>query len=370
MGKTIYTMLSAKNAGIFKKFSSEKTHAFPLSAYFAKAYSSIKGSLCKILTVFSENASDKNENNKSTKIKQLQFNPLFFKKLFTPQNLVPLLIAVVILILVASQSIFIVHQTQKAIVVQLGNPRNITFGPGMHFKIPLIQNVIYFDARILDYDARPAEALTSDKKTIMLDNYARWRIISPIDFYRTVRTIPAAQARLDAVVYSHLRAQLGSHTLTEVVSSERSEIMEKVTEDTSRQMKEFGIEVIDVRIKRTDLPRENQRAIFDRMRAERERQAKQYRSEGTEESTKIRSEADKERAIILADANYQAQVLQGEGDGEAARIYGDAFSKEPSFYEFQRGLQAMQKSLSGNSKIFLSGDHPLLQSLKLPDSKN
>lgn len=275
-----------------------------------------------------------------------------------------LIIALLILIVLGSQSIFVVHQTQTAIVVQLGDPLNKTFGPGLHFKIPFIQNVIYFDARILDYDARTAEALTSDKKTIMLDNYARWRIISPIDFYRTVRTLPAAQARLDAVVYSQLRAQLGSHTLTEVVSSKRPEIMETVTERTSQQMKEFGIEVVDVRIKRTDLPQENQRAIFDRMRAERERQAKQYRSEGSEESTKIRSEADKERAIILADANYTAQVLHGEGDANAAQIYGAAFSKSPEFYDLQRGLEAMQKSLQQDSKIFLSHDHPLLQAIQ------
>ncbi len=262
------------------------------------------------------------------------------------------------------QSIFIVHQTEKAIVVQLGDPLDDTYGPGLHFKVPFIQNVIYFDARMLDYDARTAEALTSDKKTILLDNYARWRIISPIDFYRTVRTLPAAQARLDAVVYSHLRAQLGSHTLTEVVSSNRAEIMQEVTKLASEQMKEFGIEVVDVRIKRTDLPPENQRAIFDRMRAERERQAKQYRSEGTEESTKIRSTADKERAIILADANYKAEVLRGEGDAEAAKIYAEAFTQAPEFFDLQRGLEAMENSLKTDSRIFLSPDHPLLKPIK------
>ncbi len=275
-----------------------------------------------------------------------------------------LLIFLILAALLATQSIFIVHQTQNALVVQLGNPQDKIYTPGLHFKLPFIQNVIYFDSRILDYDARPAEALTSDKKTILLDNYARWRIINPLQFYRTVRTIPAAQARLDAVVYSQLRAQLGSHTLTEVVSSQRSEIMEAVTKAASTQMKEFGIEVVDVRIKRTDLPQENQRAIFERMRAERERQAKQYRSEGSEESTKIKSEADKERAVILADANYKSQVIRGEGDSEAAKIYGDAFSKSPEFYDLQRGLEAMQKSLKSDSRIFLSPDHPLLKSIK------
>ncbi len=276
----------------------------------------------------------------------------------------PLIIVALLLVLVGSQCIFVVHQTQKAIVLQLGDPLDGVYGPGLHFKLPLIQNVVYFDARILDYDARTAEALTSDKKTILLDNYARWRIISPIDFYRTVRTIPAAQARLDAIVYSHLRAQLGSHTLTEVVSTSRSEIMETVTQLASEQMEEFGIEVIDVRIKRTDLPQENQIAIFDRMRAERERQAIQYRSEGTEESTIIRSEADRERAIILADANYQSQVIRGDGDAQAAQIYAEAFSNSPEFYEFQRGLEAMETSLQSDSRIFLSPDHPLFNSIQ------
>ena len=192
---------------------------------------------------------------------------------------------IIILVLIGSQSIFIVNQTEKALVIQLGDPVDKVFGPGLHFKIPLIQTVVRFDARVLDYEARAAEALTSDKKAIVLDNYARWRIIDPLQFYRSVRTIPGAQARLDDVVYSQLRAQVGRHSLTEVVSSKRSGIMADVTRRASDIMKEYGIEVVDVRIKRTDLPAENQRAIFGRMRAERERQAKQYRSEGVEEAT-------------------------------------------------------------------------------------
>ena len=237
-----------------------------------------------------------------------------------------LLVILAALVLVGWQSLFIVHQTQQAIILQLGHPKDVVYRPGLHFKIPLIEDVLYFDARILDYDARPAEAITSDKKTIVLDNYARWRIVDPLLFYRTVRTIPNAQARLDAVVYSQMRAHVGRQTLTEVVSSARSAIMDSVTAQASQQMKEFGIEVIDARIKRTDLPAENQRAIFDRMRAERERMAKQYRSEGAEESTKIRSSADKERVLILAEANRNSEILRGEGDAEAAAIYANAFS--------------------------------------------
>ncbi|MBQ8664958.1 MAG: protease modulator HflC [Mailhella sp.] len=275
--------------------------------------------------------------------------------------LVLLLLGVVILL---QQSLFIVQQTQQALVIQLGHPLNRVYGPGLHMKLPFIQNVVYFEARILDYDARPAEALTSDLKSIVLDNYARWKIIDPLLFYRTMRTETNAQARLDAVIYSQIRAHIGRHTLTEVVNDKRTDIMDSVTEKASQQMKEFGIKLVDVRIKRTDLPAENQRAIFDRMRAERERQATQYRSEGAEQSTKIRSEADKERALILAEANKQSQVLRGEGDAEAARIYAEAFSRSPEFFSFQRGLEALRKSLGENTRMVLTPDSPLLQPIK------
>lgn len=281
------------------------------------------------------------------------------------QHKISILVSVLVIVLiVSSQSIFVVNQTEKALVLQLGDPVDHIFGPGLHFKIPFIQKVIFFDARILDYDARAAEALTSDKKTIVLDNYARWRIINPLEFYRTVRTIPGAQARLDDVVYSQLRAQVGSHTLTEVVSQNRSNIMSDVTRRTSEIMKEYGIEVIDVRIKRTDLPSENQRAIFGRMRAERERQAKQYRSEGVEESTKLRSQADKEQAIILAEANRKASIIQGEGDATAAKIYADTFQKSPEFYEFQRGLEALRNGLKENTHMVLTNDDPFFRSIQ------
>ena len=271
-----------------------------------------------------------------------------------------LLIPLILLIALGSQSLFTVHETQKAMLIQLGEPVDEVLGPGLHFKIPFIQRVEYFDARILDYDARSAEALTSDKKTIVLDNYARWIISDPLLFYRSVRTSPRAQARLDDVVYSQLRAQVGRHTLTEVVSSKRGSIMEDVTKRTSDIMKQYGITVVDVRVKRTDLPKENQLAIFGRMRAERERQAKQYRSEGTEEALKLRSEADREQAVILAEANRRASVIRGEGDAAAANIFADAFERSPEFYAFQRGLEALRKGLSENTRIVLTPEVPFL----------
>lgn len=274
----------------------------------------------------------------------------------------PILASALVILAVAllSQSYFTVHQTQKAIVLQLGEPLPEVFGPGLHFKLPFIQKVEYFDSRVLDYEARSREAFTVDKKAIVLDNYARWKIINPLQFYRTMRTIPGAQARLDDVVYSQLRALVGAYTLTEVVSSHRSAIMKEVTDKVSELMKPFGVEVLDVRIKRTDLPTENQRAIFERMRAERERQAKQYRSEGEEESTRIRSDADRQRALIIAEASREAQVERGQGDAKAAGTYSEAYNKSPDFFAFQRWLEAMRKSFHENSKLVISNGAPIL----------
>ena len=272
----------------------------------------------------------------------------------------PLVLAVLLVLAMGSQCFFTVHQTEKALVLQLGDPLPDVYTPGLHFKLPFIQNVVYFDARVLDYEARSREAFTVDKKAIVLDNYARWKIIDPLQFYRTMRTIPGAQARLDDVVYSQLRALVGAYTLTEVVSSHRATIMKEVTNKVSSIMQPFGVEVLDVRIKRTDLPSENLRAIFGRMSAERVRQAKQYRSEGDEEAARIRSDADRQRAVILAEATRDAQVKRGEGDAKAAGVYADAYNRAPEFYAYQRWLEAMRASFSKNSRMVLSNETPLL----------
>lgn len=262
------------------------------------------------------------------------------------------------------QSLFTVNQMQSAIVLQLGEPMNEVYKPGLHFKIPFIQKVVYFDARVLDYEATSREAFTVDKKAIVLDNYARWRITDPLQFYRTMRSLVGAQARLDDVVYSQLRAMVGGYTLSEVVSTQRAAIMTEVTQKVKDIMTQFGVEVLDVRIKRTDLPAENLRAIFGRMRAERERQAKQYRSEGEEESTRIRSDADRQKAIILADAARDAQIIRGDADARAAQIYAEAYNKNQDFYAFQRRLEAMRLSFGENSKMVLSTPESILTPLK------
>ncbi|WP_147819887.1 protease modulator HflC [Salidesulfovibrio onnuriiensis] len=264
--------------------------------------------------------------------------------------------------LLLTQIMFTVDQTEQAIVLQLGKPVHPNaLGPGLHFKLPIVQDVVYFDSRILDYDAKPEEITTEDKKYMNIDSYAKWRIANPLLFYQKVRTIPGAQARLDDIIRSQLRVSLGRYTLIEVVSHKRSEIMSNVTERTQKQLLPYGIEVVDVRIKRTDLPTENASAIFGRMKAERERQAKQYRSEGEEKSARIKAQADKERSIILAEANKEAAIIRGEGDAEATRIYAEALGQSPEFYAFKRSLDAYRKGLKDNSRFIFTPDSPFLQ---------
>ncbi|WP_300156977.1 protease modulator HflC [Solidesulfovibrio sp.] len=261
----------------------------------------------------------------------------------------------------AAQTVYVVDQTEKAIVLQLGKPTGDAKGPGLHAKIPFIQNVVYFDARLLAYDAKTAEILTLDKKNLVVDNYARWRIVDPLLFYRTLRTVGRAHARLDDIIYAELRVALGQYTLQDVVSQKRAAIMGEVTQKSTQILKPYGIEVVDVRIKRTDLPPENAQAIYGRMRAERERQAKLYRSEGWEEMEKIKSGADKDRAVLLAEAERQAEVLRGAGDAEAAVVWAEAVSKAPEFFSFTRSLEAYQKALGHKSRLVLTPQSPFLK---------
>jgi len=275
-----------------------------------------------------------------------------------------LFLGVLALLFGASQCLYSVFQSQNALVLQLGRPVGSPQGPGLHFKLPLIQNVIYFDTRVLEYNAKSAEVLTSDKKTIVVDNYAKWKIIDPLMFYQTVKTVPQAQMRLDEIIYAQVRVALGQYTLTEIVSVKRPEIMAQVTRESSDLVHEYGIEVVDVRIKRTDLPAENERAIYGRMRAERERQAKQYRSEGQEEAAKIKSSADRDRTVLLADAQKQADATRGEGDAEATRIYAEALNQAPEFYVFKRSLDAYVTSFKDKTRVILTPDNRFLELMR------
>ncbi|MDL2314264.1 protease modulator HflC [Desulfovibrio sp. OttesenSCG-928-C14] len=267
--------------------------------------------------------------------------------------------------LVASQSIFTVHQTERAIVLQLGEPVRGISDPGLHFKLPFIQNVVYLDRRILTYDATRASAYTSDNKNIVLDNFTRWRIkagdANSLSFYRTLRTAARAQDRLGDIVNSELRVVIGRYTLTEVITTKRQEIMREVIIRANALTDEYGVEIVDVRLKRADLPDANQVAVFDRMRAERVRLATQYRSEGREESLKIRSGAELQETRLLSEARNKAQVIKGEGDAEAIKIFAEALQQSPEFYEFSRSLEVYKNSFKDNTRVLLPLDSRLLR---------
>ncbi len=261
------------------------------------------------------------------------------------KNVIVLIVIVGIIAAALATSLFTVDETEQAIVFQLGKFIKEVKQPGLHFKIPLIQAVHRFEARILEYDAEEKPIITQDKKHLVIDNYARWKIIDPLKFYQTVGSESKAQSRLDDIVFSELREELARHTLTEIVSVNRKQIMHKVAEQCAQKASDYGIQVIDVRIKRADLPSENTYSVFDRMKAERQRIAKKYRSEGEEESVKIKAQTDKDKTILLAESYMEAEKTKGEGDAEALRIYAQAYEKDTEFYSFVRTLEAYEKSL-------------------------
>lgn len=279
------------------------------------------------------------------------------------RNIVGVIVAFLALMFIYG-GVMIVDETEQIVIVQLGKPvRNIT-EPGLNFKIPFIQSATVFEKRLLEYDSAPNTILTQDKKNLTLDNYAQWRITDPLKFMQTMRTQSLAQSRLDDIIYSSLRVQLGTHLMHEIVSTMRDSLMQKVTENASFTAKDYGIEIIDVRIKRADLPRENEQAVFDRMKAERERMAKQYRSEGKEEAVKIRAETDKDREIILADAYKAAQTVRGDGEAQAIKIYARAYQSDPDFYEFVRTMEAYVEIFDDKTKLVLTPESEFLRYLK------
>lgn len=269
---------------------------------------------------------------------------------------------------VLKQVFIIVDEREQVIVTQFGEYIRTIQKPGLAFKMPFLHSAIRFDRRILVSDAPQAEYLSQDKKRLVADPITRWRIADPLKFFKTVRDESGARARLDDLVFSELRGEVASHTFATVIGSKREAIMDNVARSVRTKAGEFGIEVVDVRIKRADLPREVQQSVFARMQAEREREAKRYRSEGEEEANKLRSQTDKERTIVLADAEQNAQKLRGEGDATASRIYADAYGKDPEFYRFVRSLQSYELFLSKRSTVLLSADSPLLRYVAGPHS--
>jgi membrane protease subunit HflC len=241
--------------------------------------------------------------------------------------------------------------------------------PGLHAKLPFIQTLRRFDKRVLAADAAPAEYLTLDKKRVVVDSVARWRIADPLAFFQSVATLDGARARIEDIVFSELRREFASKDFAPVTSELREPTMEAVAEAARSRTRDFGIDLIDVRIKRADLPSEVQQSVFARMVAERGRIAKRYRSEGEEESAKLRAETDKQREILLAQAYERSQRLQGEGDAAATAIYANAYEQDPRFYTFLRTLEAYDSVLTRDTLLVLPGDAALFRLLESPPSE-
>lgn len=275
-----------------------------------------------------------------------------------------LLVVIVLGLIIFFTTVFTVDEREQVVILQFGDPVRTITEPGLHFKLPVpFQSAITFDNRLLEYDVAPEEVLSKDKKTIIVDNYVRWRIKDPLLFLKTVQAIPNAVTRLDDIVYSELRQELGKHNMTEIITETREEIMETVTRASDKSTDEYGIEVVDVRIKRVDLPRENEMSIYARMDAERKRQANKFRSEGSEEAQKIRASTEKEKTIILANAYKESQEIRGEGEARALEIYANAYNKDVDFYEFMRTLEAYKKIIDNKTTLVLPADSKLFKVL-------
>lgn len=257
-------------------------------------------------------------------------------------------------LLIAFNAFFTVHQAQQAIVLQFGEPRREIKEAGLHFKRPLLENVIYFDKRLLDFDADAQEVIMLDQRRLVVDAFARYRIVNPLLFYQTVGTENAMRARLGAIVNASLRNVLGSVPFSAVLSNRRSELMRQISDLVVREARPFGVEIEDVRIMRADLHPDNSPAIYARMQTEREREARTERAQGAEASQRIRAEAERDRTVIIAEAQRQAQVLRGQGDAEATRIFAEAFNRDPQFYSFYRSLQAYRQAIGEGTTLVLT----------------
>ena len=267
---------------------------------------------------------------------------------------------VIIAIIILFNALFIVRQTQQTLILQFGDPIRIIQKPGLNIKIPLIQSAIYYDIRILEFDAEVEEVILSDQKRLLVDAFIRYKIVDPLKFYQAVGNENGFKARVTGLLSGSLRRVMGGDPLEVVLSQDRTSLMEKIQEGINLEAVNFGVSIVDVRIKRADLPKANSEAIFGRMRAEREKEARQFRAEGAEESQKIKARAEKNKVIIVAEAKKKSQIIKGLGDEEAVRIYANAFNKDKEFFAFYRSMEAYKQA-------FLEGeDDPTL--ILSPDS--
>ena len=271
-----------------------------------------------------------------------------------PKFIVPAIIVIGVLLF---QSIIIVQEINQAIVLQFGDPKKIISKAGLNFKLPFVQNVVFLDKRILNLDNAPQEVIASDQKRLIIDAITRFQITDPLKFYISVGNERVARSRLSTIINSRIRGVLGTQELATLLSTDRTKQMAIIQSDVNEEAKSFGIKIIDVRIKRADLPPANSDAIYKRMQTEREREAKEFRAEGAEIAQKIRSTADKDVTVLLANANKKSEIMKGEGDGQRNKIFASAFGRDPQFFAFYRAMQAYEKALiGGETSMVLSPD--------------
>jgi membrane protease subunit HflC len=266
------------------------------------------------------------------------------------------IVALAVIVVTAASTLFTVQQTQQVLITQFGQPIRVINEPGLHYKIPFIQSVITFDRRLLDFDAPGEEVILGDQRRLIVDSFTRYRITDPLEFYRTVgATEGGIRGRLNSIVSSSLRRVLGNEPLLSVLSTDRTRIMAEIRGQVNTEARQFGIEVVDVRIRRADLPEENTQAILSRMQSERERVAREARAEGAEIGQRVRAGAERERTVLIAEAQAQSDVLRGQGEQEAIRIVAEAFSKDLDFFQFWRSMQAYREAFSeGNTRMVMT----------------
>jgi modulator of FtsH protease HflC len=282
-----------------------------------------------------------------------------------------LAVIAVIVLIVGYSSLFQVYQTRKALVVRLGDPIRVVNEPGLHVKVPLVDTVIYVDKRILDLENSSQEVIAADQKQLIVDAFARYRVVDPLKFYQTVGNIEGANSRLSPFLNSALRAALGEATLTQVVREQREQLMARVREQLDREAQQFGIEVVDVRIRRADLPEQNSQAVYKRMQTEREREAQEFRSQGTQKAQEIRARADRDATVIVAEATSKGEQTRGQGDAERNRIFAEAFNKDPDFFAFYRSMQAYDAGLQqGDTRFLVRPDSDFFRYFLDPNGKS
>src|SRR5207344_2064612 len=279
-------------------------------------------------------------------------------------------VLIVAALIVGYSSVFTVYQTQQALVVRLGQPVRVISEPGLNFKAPFIDSVVYIDKRILDLEAPPQEVIASDQKRLVVDAFARYRIKDPLRFYQTLGSINGANSQLSILLNSALRRVLGEVTFTHVVRDQRADLMARIRELVDHEATGFGIEVVDVRIRRADLPEQNSQAVYQRMQTERQREAAEFREQGAQRAQEIRSRADREVTVLVADATSKAEQIRGEGDATRNKIFADAFNQDPNFFVFYRSMQAYENSLKQNdTRLLLKPDSSFFRYSTDPSGK-